>query len=176
MLSVSFSLLTVPCNLFPMPFSQIGFGFIMERTIERTFPPLSKSQRQLLQEGIQCFNGEQFFECHEVLETAWLDALGDQKTFLQGLIQMAVAFHHLRRGNLVGARRLLTAGIDKLSSFAPQQEAVDVGGLLRNLEPLRQQINAGEVPTDWPAPQILWKGNSEEGTCGRESETGNREQ
>ncbi len=136
--------------------------------MERTVPPLSKSQRQLLREGIQCFNREQFFECHEVLEAAWLEASGEQKTFLQGLIQVAVAFHHLRRENVAGARRLLTAGMEKLSAFAPQQEAVDVGGLLGSLDPFRKQLSTGEVPADWQAPEILWKANTEEGIGNRE--------
>ena len=135
--------------------------------MERTFPPLSQSQRQLLQKGIRCFNDGQFFECHEELETAWLDASTEQKTFLQGMIQVAVAFHHLRRSNLVGARRLLTAGMDKLRSFAPQQEGVDIGGLLRHLESLHQQINSGNVAPDWPTPQILWREYSGEGNQDR---------
>lgn len=123
--------------------------------MERSFPPLTISQRQLLQEGIRLFNQEQFFECHEALEQAWLEASGEQKAFLQGLIQVAVAFHHLRRENLIGAGRLLAAGMEKLSAFAPQQEAVDVRGLLERLEPLRKDISAGEVPRDWQPPQIL---------------------
>ena len=125
--------------------------------MEQRFPPLTPSQRQLLQKGILCFNREQFFESHEVLEEAWLDASGEQKTFLQGLIQVAAAFHHLRRGNHIGAGRLLTAGIEKLSAFAPRAAGLDITGLLENLGPLRKKIIAGEVPPDWQAPRILWK-------------------
>jgi len=46
--------------------------------------------------GIALFNRERFFECHEVLEEAWLKASGEQRTFLQGLIQVAVAFYPYR--------------------------------------------------------------------------------
>ena len=118
---------------------------------------MTPHQRDLLQQGIALFNRGQFLECHEVLEEAWLEVSGEQKAFLQGLIQIAVAFHHLRQGNLVGARRLLTAGLDKLAAFASGQESVDVGGLLAALEPLRQQFRSGEVPGNWPAPQINCK-------------------
>ena len=113
--------------------------------------------KDLLREGIELFNREQFFECHEVLEEAWLEAYGEQKTFLQALIQVAVALHHLRQGNLTGARRLLTAGREKLSAFTPQREAVDVTGLLAALEPLRDAVRAGVIPPDWKAPRILTK-------------------
>lgn len=106
-------------------------------------------------EGIRLFNDEQFFECHEVLEQAWLEASGPQKTILQGLIQVAVAFYHLRRENFVGARRLLAAGLEKLSELAPQQAEVDLGGLLTALQQLQERIQAGDIPSNWPAPQIL---------------------
>ena len=125
--------------------------------MSQSFPPLTESQRQLLQEGVRRFNLQEFFECHEVLEAAWLQASGDQKRFLQGLIQVAVAFHHLRRGNLVGASRLLSAGMEKLSGFAPRQEAVDVGLLLEHLGPLQEKIRIGDVPPDCPVPQVCWK-------------------
>jgi predicted metal-dependent hydrolase len=125
--------------------------------MEQRFPPLTPSQRELLQKGILCFNQGQFFECHEVLEEAWLEASGDQKRFLQGLIQVAVALHHLRRGNHAGAGRLLTAGIEKLSGFSPRQSGLDIGNLLANLEPLRQKIIAGEALPNWQMLQILWE-------------------
>ncbi len=114
-------------------------------------------QKDLLREGIELFNQGQFFQCHEVLEEVWLEASGEQKTFLQGLIQVAVAFHHLRHENLIGAGRLLTAGVEKLSGFAPQRDAIDVGGLLAALEPLREAVSAGTIRPDWEAPQILAK-------------------
>ena len=126
-------------------------------------PPLTDSQRQLLHEGILCFNREQFFECHEVLEAAWLEACGAQKKFLQGLIQVAVAFYHLRRGNFIGAERLLDAGMMKLSAFPPEQESVDLGGLLAELRTLRQKIEAGNLAPDSAVPRIAgqpWKSTS----------------
>lgn len=115
---------------------------------------MTAHQKQLLLQGIDLFNNQKFFACHEVLEEAWLQAVGGEKTFLQGLIQVTVALHHLGNGNQVGARRLLVAGIDKLAAFTPQHESVDVAGLLENLEPLRNGLTAGELPGDWRPPGI----------------------
>lgn len=125
--------------------------------MERDFPPLTSSQKQLLQTGIDLFNRERFFECHEALEEAWLGASGEQKTFLQGLIQVAVALYHLRRKNLVGAGRLLEAGVEKLSGFVPRHEAIDLRSLLDGLEPLRQAIRGGKLPESWEPPKIACK-------------------
>jgi len=116
--------------------------------------PLSASQKQLLRQGIALFNQELFFECHEALEEAWLEASGGQKTFLQGLIQLAVALHHLRRENVNGAARLLAAGIEKLSPFCPQHEGVQVAPLLESLAPLGRQLGAGALRQDWRPPKI----------------------
>ncbi len=116
---------------------------------------MTSHSKNHLREGIDLFNRERFFECHEVLEEAWLEASGEQRTFLQGLIQIAVAFYHLRRENFVGASRLLTAGMEKLSAFAPERDAVDVAALLTALEPLREALAAGTIRPDCTAPRIM---------------------
>ena len=63
-------------------------------------PHEGTSQTLALQKGALLFNQHLFFEVHEVLEAQWLQESGDVKQFLQGLIQIAVAFHHRE-----GARR-----------------------------------------------------------------------
>lgn len=110
--------------------------------------------RALVREGVALFNGGQFFECHEVLEQAWLSAQGAEKLFLQGLIQVAVAFYHLRRGNFPGAERLLGAGIEKLSGNATDNSPVDSAELTGALKPLLEQLRAGAAAADWPCPAM----------------------
>ena len=117
-------------------------------------PPLTSSQSERLREGVNLFNRGEFFECHEVLEAAWLEAADEQKRLLQGLIQVAVSFYHLRRGNFPGASRLLRAGVEKLAGCASPQPPVDIPELLQELEGLPQRLERGQLPTDWPAPQI----------------------
>ena len=45
------------------------------------------------------FDGRLYFEVHELLEPYWLRAAGRERETLQGLIQVAVGFHHLSNGN-----------------------------------------------------------------------------
>lgn len=66
------------------------------------------------QRGLAQFNRREFFEAHETWEEIWLASSGPEKTFLQGIIQVAAAFHHYSRGNLRGTRSLLEAGLKKL--------------------------------------------------------------
>jgi hypothetical protein len=79
------------------------------------------------------FNEASFFDAHEVLEDVWRVASEPEKKFLQGLIQLAVAFHHRSQGNLVGARSLLARAARNLGGY-PE----NFGGI--QLTPLRQSI------------------------------------
>jgi DUF309 family protein family protein len=68
-------------------------------------------------EGIHNFNSRKFWEAHESWETLWLVAESDLEQFLQGLIQVAAAYHHIQRGTFRGAQRLFAAGLRRLDAF-----------------------------------------------------------
>jgi predicted metal-dependent hydrolase len=82
-----------------------------------------------LAHGIDLFNREEFFECHEVLEEIWTPERGPRRKFLQALIHFAVAFYHDQQRNPVGARRQLRKGLRKISEYLPEYEGVDTGRL-----------------------------------------------
>ena len=67
--------------------------------------------------GVEQFNSRLFFEAHETWEEIWLATPEPDKTFLQGIIQIAAAFHHYGRGNTRGTRSLLVAGLKRLERF-----------------------------------------------------------
>ena len=68
--------------------------------------------------GIALLNEASFFDAHEALEDVWRSAPPENKKFLQGLIQVAVAFHHYSTGNRVGMRSVLERAIKNLSQPA----------------------------------------------------------
>jgi predicted metal-dependent hydrolase len=45
--------------------------------------------------------------------------------FLQGLIQLAAAYHHVQRGTLRGAVRLFEAALRRLAAFPPGFGGID---------------------------------------------------
>ena len=114
--------------------------------------PSAKDDR--LHDGVARFNRGEFFECHEILEAAWLDASGDEKIFLQGLIQLAVSFYHLRRGNFPGSSRLLRAAVEKLSGAMATDHSVELRELVAVLRPLLEQIESGQASPQMPAPRL----------------------
>jgi len=88
-----------------------------------------------LAEGLRCYRRQEFFLAHEHWEDVWRVSAGPEKTFLQALIQIAAAFHHLRRQNPVGAASLLGAALRKLEQYPAAYEGVAV-------EPLREDLRA----------------------------------
>lgn len=85
---------------------------------------------RLLIEGVAQFNRGEFFEQHETIEGLWRAEQRDVRRLYQGILQVGVAFHHLRRRNYHGAVYMLTRGPEYLRPFAPRCQGVDVAGLL----------------------------------------------
>ncbi len=84
---------------------------------------------QLL-EGIAQFNRGEYFEQHETLELLWRSERRDVRYLYQGILQVGVAFHHLRRLNHHGTVYMLTRGPRYLTPFAPVCQGVDVAALI----------------------------------------------
>ena len=57
-----------------------------------------------------------YFEAHETLEAFWLVAPQEQRELLQGLVQVAVACEHRRRGNAAGARKVLARARNRIGA------------------------------------------------------------
>lgn len=83
-----------------------------------------------LLEAIAQFNRGEFFEQHETLELLWRAERRDIRFLYQGILQIGVAFHHLRKLNHHGTVYMLTRGPRYLAPFAPRCQGVDVQRLL----------------------------------------------
>ena len=117
----------------------------------------------LLREGIEQFNRGEYFEQHETLEILWRDERRGIRRLYQGILQIGVAFHHVRRGNHHGAVYMLTRGSMYLRPFAPVCQGVDVAALLaeaaRALEAV-ETLGPGRLQEfDWTlVPRVKWVG------------------
>lgn len=103
-------------------------------------------------QGIKLFNSAEFFEAHEVLEDVWRAAPAAEKKFLQGLIQVAVAFHHHSKQNRVGARSLLARARRNLSGYPDKFGGIDLKPLLKSLA--RWQAALEDSRPTSPLPRI----------------------
>jgi predicted metal-dependent hydrolase len=83
-----------------------------------------------LRKGVEEFNRGEFFECHESLEELWLAERRPIRCLYQGILQIGVAFYHLRAGRYRPVVTLLKRGCSYLEPFAPLCMGVDVADLL----------------------------------------------
>lgn len=102
--------------------------------------------------GVALFNAQRFWDAHEAWERLWLAAEGPEKKFLQGLIQLAAAYHHVQRGTYSGGIRLFDAALAKLGEFAPEYGGVGRAGAVAAAAAHRQRIALGEKidPGEFP--------------------------
>ncbi len=91
--------------------------------------------------GIREFNDERFYEAHEVLEDLWHEYREIDRTFVQGLIQLAAGFYHLQCENQRGALSQLTKGKTKLAQYEPRHCEIDVKTLLADVDCWLEKIN-----------------------------------
>jgi uncharacterized protein len=112
------------------------------------------NQNPIFERGLRHFNAGEFFEAHEAWEELWLAAPHKERPFLQGLIQLAAAFHHHRRGNSRGTRSLLAAGLSKLAGFADNHGGLALAELRAEAGQWVQALAAGENIERLSPPQI----------------------
>jgi predicted metal-dependent hydrolase len=79
-----------------------------------------------LHKGIEEFNLGRYFEAHDVLEDLWMETVGEDRLFLQGLIQVSVGFYHLFNRNFVGAVSQFKKGLSKLENYLPHHRRVEL--------------------------------------------------
>lgn len=81
-------------------------------------------------QGVEQFNCQQFYACHDTLEALWMEATEPEKTFYQGILQIAVALYHLSNSNWRGTVILLGEGINKLQRYPSIYAGIDVDDLI----------------------------------------------
>ena len=88
-----------------------------------------EKKEELFFAGLLAYEEKDFFEAHEMWEELWSEYYLDDKTFIQGLIQLAVIFVHLGNGNLKGAKSLLKKSTDKFSSYSGLHRGINIDKL-----------------------------------------------
>ncbi len=109
--------------------------------------------------GVEHFNERRFFEAHETWEEIWLRSPEPEKTFLQGIIQIAAAFHHYSRGNTRGTRNLLEAGLRRLERFPAAHNQIELEILRVEARAWADGLTSGPDPGHLHLPKIAYAGN-----------------
>jgi len=108
-------------------------------------------QQGALAAGLEHYRRREFFLAHEEWESVWLTLAEPEKSFLQALIQMTAAFHHLQAGNTAGAASLLERALRRLERAPASFAGVAVNPLREEMaEWLRALQSAAAHPSAFP--------------------------
>jgi predicted metal-dependent hydrolase len=87
----------------PALFAEHARVYNPETLAETCREPLS----DLAIEGIRRFNQGEYYPCHDYLEEAWMADQGDGRDLYRGILQIAIAYYQIERGNYRGATKML---------------------------------------------------------------------
>lgn len=104
-----------------------------DRICEDILPPRVK-------EGLRLFNEGRYFEAHEELEAAWRSEKGWVRELYQGMLEAAVTYLHIRRGNFAGAIKVYGRSMKWLNSWPDACRGVQVGKLRSDLSTAIQEV------------------------------------
>ena len=106
----------------------------VEFTRDLNLAPPHKAEPELFDEARRLFNGERYWECHEVLEGLWRTKQGEEKSLLQGIILICTAFVHHQKGEEEIAIGVLARAIKQLTYPKPEYGGFVVTDLKREVE------------------------------------------
>ncbi len=117
----------------------------------------------MLDLAIEQFNQQDFYACHDTLEALWMEAIEPDRSFYQGLLQMAVGLYHFSHQNRRGAAILLGEGMGRLQSYRPEYQNVDLTALLAEGQAWLQWVQthpeaSSDQPLPWPQIQGITTG------------------
>lgn len=128
-------------------------------------------EHPLFQKGIAEFQSGAFYPCHDTLEALWMDLMEPDRTFVQGILQIAVACYHLGNANERGAMILLGEGIKRLKEYRPSYETINVThfvqtsaqflSLLQTIEPEQLAVVCDWAKTASEADKLSLRGLDE---------------
>ena len=112
----------------------------------------SKRFKDSLEEAIDLFNNQKWYEAHDAFEDIWNDLVGDERQIVQGILQVSVSQYHLNKGNLNGAMILIGEGLGRIRNKVSEDLEIDLILLCNNLETLlnklhsKMPLNQSDVP------------------------------
>jgi uncharacterized protein len=97
--------------------------------------------------GVDLFNEQKYWECHEALEELWLEDTQDPaRNVYWAIIQVAAACIHYRNENLIGARGMILKAKEKFERCHSLHVITPI--LLERLDWAHLEALAMEIPSE----------------------------
>ena len=110
--------------------------------------------------GIDSFNDKSFYDAHESWELLWTEYALQDALFIQGLIQLSVAFFHITNLNLIGSKNLFNKCLPKLKKFPSNHRDLNLSDIIDSAEESLKMVSSIDKVSqfDWElAPKIVIK-------------------
>tara|TARA_A100001037_G_C14719239_1_gene443884 strand:- start:44 stop:448 length:405 start_codon:yes stop_codon:yes gene_type:complete len=99
-------------------------------------------KEKLFVDGIALFNEKKFYDAHEIWEELWSEYRLKDHLFIQGLIQLSVAFFHITNLNLKGSSNLFKKCLPKLKKFPINHRNINVSEIIICAENSEKKVNS----------------------------------
>jgi Domain of unknown function (DUF309) len=128
--------------------------------------PLPTNDRYALACGVSLFNHALYHECHDALEPLWVEANGDLKQGLQGLILMTAGYHHQQLHNAAGMKAVFEESLARLATFDSHHLQTPWGRVdfshawnatKARLAWLSEVSDDGDLGAIWSMEQAFWE-------------------
>jgi predicted metal-dependent hydrolase len=83
-------------------------------------------------QGLRLFNAGKYFEAHEALEDAWNAEPGKVNELYRGILQIAVVYLHITRGNYEGAVKVYSRSQRWIKDWPARCRGIEVEELRKN--------------------------------------------
>jgi hypothetical protein len=137
---------------------------VTERGRRKAYRPLLEAERRsAFAAGLAAYDRGDFFLAHELLEPAWMGSPdATERALHSGLIKLAAAGVHARRGNPAGVAKNLSGARERLAAAlgdgtgpdapqVPEAATLDVAGLIGAID-LRLAAEAARPTVADPPP------------------------
>jgi len=91
-------------------------------------------------QGLRLFNAGEYFEAHEALEDAWNAEKGEVRNLYRGILQIAVVYWHITRGNYNGAVKVYARSQRWLKDWPDVCRGIDVEELRKDAEAVIREV------------------------------------
>jgi predicted metal-dependent hydrolase len=91
-------------------------------------------------DGIALFNRGEYFEAHEALEDAWKEEKNDVRDLYRGILQIAVTYLHITRGNYNGAVKVYDRSKKWMRDWPDLCQGIAVGKLRQDAEKAMAEV------------------------------------
>lgn len=128
-------------------------AIVLEHAVQVTAEDLDDACQgylsELARKGVELHDGGEYFEAHEELEHAWMEAPELEGYLYRSLLQITVACLHIQRGNMRGARKMLLRVRQWLDALPPRCRGIDTRALKEYAQELREAVESDPQEIDF---------------------------